>query len=124
MAKLDYFLLLFILSSFSSNDFYLANLLQNRLQGATILIMKKETSEKLKWLKNFSALQIAMFVLTAVLIVASIVTMGIIIDLKNKKEAAKERNDQLSSQMPESEETEGESWQKDIDLFIENQNNQ
>ena len=86
--------------------------------------MKKETSEKLKWLTNFSALQIAMFVLTAVLIVASIVTMGIIIDLKNKKEAAKERNDQLSSQMPESEETEGESWQKDIDLFIENQNNQ
>ncbi|MBQ7327581.1 MAG: hypothetical protein IJX00_01275 [Clostridia bacterium] len=65
-----------------------------------------------------------MFVLTAVLIIASIVTMGVIVDLKNKKDAAKERNDQLSSQLPEDNETNSEFWQHSVDKFIENQNNQ
>ena len=86
--------------------------------------MKGQNKRNLDWLKKFSALQIAMFVLTAVLIIASIVTMGVIVDLKNKKDAAKERNDQLSSQLPEDDETNGEFWQYSVDKFIENQNNQ
>ncbi len=86
--------------------------------------MKEQNKGKLDWIKKFSALQIAMFVLTAVLIIASIVTMGVIIDLKHKKDAAKERNDQLSSQLPEDEETNSEIWQDLVDNFIKNQNNQ
>ena len=86
--------------------------------------MKGQNKRNLDWLKKFSALQIAMFVLTAVLIIASIVTMGVIVDLKNKKDAAKERNDQLSSQLPKDDETNGEFWQHSDDKFIENQNNQ
>lgn len=86
--------------------------------------MEKKNEEKVKWWKKFTALQLAMFVLTALLVIASIVTMGVIIDLKNKKDAAKERNEQLESQLPNTDDPTEESWQKEVGLFIENQNNQ
>lgn len=61
--------------------------------------------EEKKWWKNLNIFQITCIVLVAVLIIAIIVQIGIIINLKNKIDNTNDKNDEVVSQLPDEEET-------------------
>lgn len=64
--------------------------------------------EKQKWWKKLSVFQITCIVLIAILIIAIIVQIGIMINLKNKTDDTNDKNDDIISQLPEDEQTETE----------------
>ena len=77
--------------------------------------------EEKKWWKNLNIFQITCIVLVAVLIIAIIVQIGIIINLKNKIDNTNDKNDEVVSQLPDEEETTEptylESYIKNIENF-------
>lgn len=77
--------------------------------------------EEKKWWKNLNIFQITCIVLVAVLIIAIIVQIGIIINLKNKIDNTNDKNDEIVSQLPDEEETTEptylESYIKNIENF-------
>ena len=77
--------------------------------------------EEKKWWKNLNIFQITCIVLVAVLIIAIIVQIGIIINLKNKIDNTNNKNDEVVSQLPDEEETTEstylESYIKNIENF-------
>lgn len=66
--------------------------------------------EEKKWWKKFSAYQIVAFVLTILFVIGSIVTIAIIVSLKNKIDDRKKQNDEIEKVLPE--QPESASWQK------------
>lgn len=64
--------------------------------------------EKQKWWKKLSIFQITCIILIAILIIAIIVQIGIIINLKNKTDDTSDKNDDIISQLPEDEQPETE----------------
>lgn len=77
--------------------------------------------EEKKWWKNLNIFQITCIVLVAVLIIAIIVQIGIIINLKNKIDNTNDKNDEVVSQLPDEEEptepTYLESYIKNVENF-------
>ncbi len=77
--------------------------------------------EEKKWWKNLNIFQITCIVLVAVLIIAIIVQIGIIINLKNKIDNTNNKNDEVVSQLPDEEEptepTYLESYIKNVENF-------
>ena len=77
--------------------------------------------EEKKWWKKLNIFQITCIALVAVLIIAIIVQIGIIINLKNKIDNTNDKNDEVVSQLPDEEETTEstylESYIKNIENF-------
>lgn len=79
--------------------------------------------EKQKWWKKLSVFQITCIVLIAILIIAIIVQIGIMINLKNKTDDTNDKNDDIISQLPEDEQTETEetsvlnNYLKSIEIY-------
>lgn len=76
--------------------------------------------EEKKWWKNLNIFQITCIVLVAVLIIAIIVQIGIIINLKNKIDNTNNKNDEVVSQLPDEEETTEPTYLKSYIKNIEN----
>lgn len=69
--------------------------------------------EEKKWWKNFSAYQIVAFILTILFVIGIIVTIAIMVNLKNKTDDAKKKNDELEDVMKGGDDTTTaatESW--------------
>lgn len=64
--------------------------------------------EKQKWWKKLSIFQITCIILIAILIIAILVQIGIIINLKNKTDDTNDKNNDIISQLPEDEQPETE----------------
>lgn len=64
--------------------------------------------EKQKWWKKLSIFQITCIILIAILIIAIIVQIGIMINLKNKTDDTNDKNDDIISQLPEDKQPETE----------------
>ncbi len=76
-----------------------------------------------KWWKNFSTFQIVAFILTILFVIGTIVTIAILINLKNKIDDTKDKNDQLENIMKDkNQDTDAQSWmalyEKQITDFI------
>ena len=59
-------------------------------------------------LKKLNAFQIVSIILIGILLVAIIVQIGVMINLKNQTEERNKQNEEITSQLPENNETEAE----------------
>ena len=67
-----------------------------------------------KWWKNFSTFQIVAFILTILLVIGVIITIGILVNLKSKIDDTKDQNDQLENVLKDKDKNQSagaQSWQ-------------
>ena len=78
--------------------------------------------EEKKWWKKFSVYQIVAFILTVLLVIGIIVTIAVLVNLKNKTNDLKEKNKEIEGVLGESEKssTPMSAWQT---LYEEQINN-
>lgn len=65
-----------------------------------------------KWWKKFSAYQIVAFVLTVLFIIGIIVTIGVLVGLKDKIDDTKKKNEELEDSLQEETASTSSFWQK------------
>lgn len=69
--------------------------------------MRKEK----KWWKKFSAYQIVAFILTILFVVGIIITIGVLVGLKDKIDDTKKKNEELEESLQEETANSSSLWQ-------------
>ena len=67
-----------------------------------------------RWWKNFSTFQIVAFILTILFVIGTIITIGILVNLKNKIDDTKDKNDQLEDVLKDKDKNQSagaQNWQ-------------
>jgi len=78
--------------------------------------------EEKKWWKRFSTFQIVAFILTILFVIGTIITIAILVNLKNKIDDTKEKNDHIEEIANDKDNTNTSSisWQKQFEKEIIN----